>query len=386
MLLNEGDPAPRRVPPGRPAARRAGAPPAPANRFDTALARHGLPALRRAQVRTLQVNLGKSCNQACLHCHVDAGPQRSERMEVRTAERVLTVLRRSPDVTALDLTGGEPELNPHFRRLVNGALAAGKEVSVRTNLTVLLLPAQQDTPLFLAQRGVTVIASLPCWTAENVDRQRGAGAFEGSLRALRLLNGLGYGRLQGAEAPDEVQDDDEAETPAVLRLHLVHNPLGHTLPGPQAALEAEYRTRLREDHGLVFDRLFTLANMPIARFAEELLRTGRLEEYESLLEQRFNAAAVPALMCRELVSVDWDGRLSDCDFNQMLGLRASVGGKSRPHLRDLLQHDPAGTDIRIADHCYGCTAGQGSSCSGALETAAPVASGVAVVRMTEGVR
>jgi radical SAM/Cys-rich protein len=364
VLLNEGDPAPRRAPPGRPAARRAAPPPAPANRFDTALARHGLPALRRAQVKTLQVNLGKACNQACLHCHVDAGPQRSERMEARTAERVLQVLRRSPDVAALDLTGGEPELNPHFRRLVNGALAAGKEVSVRTNLTVLLLPAQADTPLFLAQRGVTVIASLPCYTADNVDRQRGAGAFEGSLRALRTLNGLGYGRLQGAEAPDDAEDDDEAETPAVLRLHLVHNPLGPSLPPPQAALEADYRQRLRDDHGVVFDRLFTLANMPIARFAEDLLRTGRLEEYESLLEQRFNAAAVPGLMCRELVSVDWDGRLSDCDFNQMLGLPAGAGARTIFDVDDLSALDRR--PVRTGSHCLGCSAGQGSSCGGAL--------------------
>ncbi len=364
MLLNAGDPAPRRAPPGRPAARPAAPPPAPANRFDAALARHGLPALRRGTLRTLQVNLGKTCNQACLHCHVDAGPLRTERMEARTVERILQVLRRSPDVAALDITGGEPELNAHFRRLVNGALAAGKDVSVRSNLTVLLLPDQEDTPLFLAQRGVTVIASLPCYTAENVDRQRGPGVFEGSVRALRLLNGLGYGRLQGAEPPPDAEDDDEVETPAVLRLHLVHNPLGPSLPPPQAALEADYRRRLSEDHGVVFDRLFTLANMPIRRFAEDLLRSARLEEYESLLEQRFNAQAVPAVMCRELLSVDWDGRLADCDFNQMLGLPAGAEARSIFDVDDLSALDRR--PVRTGSHCLGCTAGQGSSCGGAL--------------------
>lgn len=344
MLLNEPGPAPGATEP-----------------FAAALERHGLPALRRAAPRTLQVNLGRLCNQACAHCHVDAGPQREERMQARTVERVLQVLRRSPDVQAVDLTGGAPELNPHFRRLVNGALAAGKEVSLRCNLTALLQPGQEDTPEFLAQRGVTICASLPCYLERNVDRQRGAGAFAGSLRALRRLNALGYGRLQGGPAP---QDADDDEAPAALRLHLVHNPEGPTLPAPQAALEADYRRQLLADHGLVFDSLLVLANMPVGRFAAGLRATGRLEAYETLLAARFEPATVPGLMCRTLLSVDWDGRLSDCDFNQMLRLPPGARARTIFEVEDLGALE--GAPLRTGRHCFGCTAGQGSSCSGAL--------------------
>jgi len=367
--LNGGDAAPRRVPPARPARatpRPAAAPTVP-DRFAESLALHGLPALRRAETRTLQVNMGKWCNQTCAHCHVDAGPTRSERMEARTVERILSVLRRTEAIGTVDITGGAPELNPHFRRLVNGALAAGKDVLLRCNLTVLLQPGQEDTARFLAERGVTVIASLPCYTAENVDRQRGPGVFEGSIKVLRALNSLGYGQLQGAEPPPEAddEDDDDLEAPPVLRLHLVYNPQGPTLPAPQAQLEGDYRTRLLADHGVRFDRLFVLANMPIHRFAADLKRQGALETYEDLLAERFNPQAVPGVMCRELVSVDWDGRLSDCDFNLQLGLPlAAAGPRSIFDLDDLSALDRR--PVRTAAHCLGCTAGQGSSCGGAL--------------------
>jgi hypothetical protein len=369
LLLNGGDAAPRRAPPARPARatpRPAAAPSAP-DRFAESLALHGLPALRRAETRTLQVNMGKWCNQACAHCHVDAGPTRTERMESRVVERILSVLRRSEAIATVDITGGAPELNPYFRRLVNGALAAGKEVLLRCNLTVLLQPGQEDTARFLAERGVTVIASLPCYTAENVDRQRGAGVFAGSIRVLRTLNALGYGALQGAEAPAEPDDeeDDELDLPPVLRLHLVYNPQGPTLPAPQAQLECDYRTRLAADHGVVFDRLFVLANMPIHRFADDLRRRDALGSYEDLLAERFNPQAVSGVMCRELVSVDWDGRLSDCDFNLQLGLPlAAAGPRSIFDLDDLSALDRR--PVRTAAHCLGCTAGQGSSCGGAL--------------------
>ena len=370
MLLNGGDSAPHPAPPPRPARRapRATAAPAAPDRFAAALALHGLPSLRRAVTRTLQVNMGKWCNQACAHCHVDAGPARTERMEARVVERVLSVLRASDGITTVDITGGAPELNPHFRRLVNGALAAGKEVLLRCNLTVLLQPGQQDTARFLAERGVTIIASLPCYLAENVDRQRGPGVFAGSIRALRELNELGYGVLEGAEAPPEDDGDlDELDRPPVLRLHLVHNPLGPALPPAQAALEQDYRLRLREDHGVRFDRLFVLANMPIHRFADDLRRRDALDAYEDLLEQRFNPAAVPGVMCRELVSVDWDGRLSDCDFNAMLGLPPGARPRSIFDVDELSEFDQR--PVRTGSHCLGCTAGQGSSCGGALADA-----------------
>ncbi len=367
MLLNGGDAAPQPAAP-RPARRE----PRPAeavqptpDRFAAALALHGLPALRRAATRTLQVNMGKWCNQTCVHCHVDAGPTRPERMEARIVERILAVLRASDGIATVDITGGAPELNPHFRRLVNGALAAGKEVLLRCNLTVLLTPGQEDTARFLAERGVTIIASLPCYLEENVDRQRGPGVFAGSIRALRLLNELGYGQLEGADVPPEDDGDlDELDRPPLLRLHLVHNPLGPTLPPPQAALEADYRRRLREDHGVRFDRLFVLANMPIHRFADDLRRSGTLARYEDLLEQRFNPKAVPGVMCRELVSVDWDGRLSDCDFNAMLGMAPGARLRTLFDLDDLSELDQR--PVATGSHCLGCAAGQGSSCGGAL--------------------
>lgn len=327
-----------------------------AGRFERALAEHGLSPLTRRATTTLQVNMGKLCNQTCRHCHVDAGPTRVERMEARTVERVLHVLRGSPEISTLDITGGAPELNPHFRRLVEGARSAGRQVIVRCNLTVLRLPSQADTARFYARHRVTVVASLPCYTAANTDKQRGDGVFEQSLAALRSLNALGYGAAQGAPDPD------------ALRLNLVYNPLGPSLPPPQEALEDDFRRRLSEDHGLVFDRLFTITNMPIHRFAEDLEAQGQLAAYEDLLARSFNPGAVEELMCRDLLSVDWDGRLADCDFNQMLGLPLGADSAAGPasifELDDLAAL--RGARVTTAEHCLGCTAGQGSSCGGAL--------------------
>lgn len=339
------------------------------NRFDLALAENGHGPLTRRALRTLQVNMGKLCNQTCRHCHVDAGPTRTERMSGPTVERVLAVLRRSESVEGVDITGGAPELNPHFRRLVNGSLAAGKHVSVRCNLTVLEQPGQQDTAEFFAERELHVIASLPCYTRENVDRQRGEGVFASSVRALHRLNALGYGAAQGAEPSprDDARDDDDADDGAdsgPRRLDLVYNPLGPSLPGPQAELERDYRERLRQDHGIVFDRLLTLTNMPIHRFADDLRQQGRLAEYEELLVRSFHVAAADSVMCRDLVSVNWDGRLSDCDFHQMADLPLGAGAQSIFELDDLSELE--GARVTTASHCLGCTAGQGSSCGGAL--------------------
>jgi hypothetical protein len=337
-------------------------------RFGAALAANDLPPLSRRLPTTLQVNMGKWCNQTCHHCHVDAGPQRTERMERPTVERILAVLERSPSIRRVDITGGAPELNPHFQRLINGALAGEREVIVRCNLTVLLQPGQKDTAEMFAVRGVTIVASLPCYTAENTDAQRGDGVFAASIQALQRLNALGYGAAEGADVPPDDALGDRGDDEPLLRLHLVYNPLGPALPPPQAALEAEYRARLRADHGVRFDRLYTIANMPIHRFAEDLQRSGRLAEYEDLLAGAFNPAAVDGLMCRDLVSVDWDGRLSDCDFNLMLGMSPGSGTRTIFDVTDLARLE--GAPIATGNHCLGCTAGQGSSCGGALLPAA----------------
>jgi len=319
--------------------------------FEEAFAAHGLPPLRRAAVTTLQVNVGKRCNQACHHCHVDAGPNRTERMPRAVAERVLWLLERNPRVELLDVTGGAPELWDDFRFLVEGARGLGRRVIDRCNLTVLLEPGQEDTATFLASRGVEIVASLPCYGPENVDRQRGRGVFEKSLAALRRLNDLGYGHEGSA-----------------LRLDLVYNPLGPSLPPPQAALEARYREELAREHGVVFHRLLTLTNVPIARFAHELAREGRHEAYLSLLAHHFNPATAPGLMCRHLVSVGWDGRLHDCDFDQMLGLPLGAPARTVWELDDLAEL--AGAPVATGDHCFACTAGAGSSCGGALASPA----------------
>ena len=313
--------------------------------FDDVLKQHGLPLLERQSVQTLQVNLGKVCNQACQHCHVDAGPKRTESMTRETAERVLALLDRSPSVSIVDITGGAPELNPNFRWLVEESRARKKHVIDRCNLTILLEPGFEDLDAFLAARRVEIIASLPCYTAENVDLQRGRGVFEKSIRALQRLNKLGYG-LQ----PD-------------LQLNLVYNPIGASLPPRQPALEADYKRRLLDDFGVQFHRLFTLTNMPINRFDDFLMRSGRRESYLALLKDRFNPATVEGLMCRSLISVGWDGKIYDCDFNQMLEMKAEGG----PTVWQVDSFDRmARKRIVTGLHCFGCTAGAGSSCGGAL--------------------
>jgi radical SAM/Cys-rich protein len=315
--------------------------------FDAALAREGAAPLRRIEPRTLQVNVGKVCNQACHHCHVDAGPKRTESMASDTAERVLDVLARNAGLRTLDVTGGAPELNPSFRRLVSRARELGRDVIVRCNLTVLWVEGMEWLPDFYRAHGVTLVCSLPCYTEDNVDRQRGRGVFGGSVRALRRLNALGYG---------------VAGSP--LRLDLVYNPLGAFLPGPQAELAARYHAELESRFGIVFHELLTLANMPIARFAAELRRAGEWDRYLGLLVNHFNPRTVDGLMCRHLVSVGWDGGLYDCDFNQMLDMPLGAGPRT---IWDLDDARPlAGQPIATGLHCFGCTAGAGSSCGGAL--------------------
>lgn len=303
--------------------------------------------LDRRPLETLQVNVGKLCNQACHHCHVDAGPRRLEQMDERTARRILALLAASPSVRTVDVTGGAPELNPWFRLLVEGSRGLERDVIDRCNLTVLLEPGQEDLPRFLADHQVRVVASLPCYTSENVDRQRGSGVFEKSIRALRLLNEHGYGKPDGD-----------------LGLDLVFNPGGPSLPGPQAQLEADYRERLLVDHGIHFSRLLTITNVPINRFRDDLERQGRYDEYMELLAGSFNPCAAREVMCRTLVSVSWDGGLYDCDFNQMLDL--PVGDRRRTvwDVESLSELDRG--SIALDDHCYACCAGAGSSCGGAL--------------------
>ena len=313
--------------------------------FPGCLDRHGLGPLRRDRLRELQVNVGRLCNQACNHCHVDAGPKRAEIMTWDTMEKILGWAKAS-GMTAADITGGAPEVNPHFRRFVDGFLALGVQVTARCNLTVLLESGQEDLASWYARRKIHLVCSLPCYTKENVDAQRGAGVFEKSIEALKRLNAAGYGH-------------DET-----LALDLVYNPGGAFLPSAQDKLEAHYKQRLREDFGVVFSRLMTITNLPINRFAHFLERTGQYEKYMRLLEKNFNPATVSNLMCRHLLSVDWLGRVYDCDFNQMLDL--PLGQAPRRYLWDLVPDRLAGAPIAVDSHCFGCTAGAGSSCGGAL--------------------
>jgi len=310
--------------------------------------RYGFPAIRRSRLETLQVNLGYRCNQSCLHCHVNAGPNRTEQMSAETITDVLAFIEVA-GVRKLDLTGGAPELNPHFRELVGRARSLGVHVMDRCNLTVLEEPGQEGLADFLAGHGVEVIASLPCYQESNVDRQRGSGVFERSLRALARLNALGYGRAGSG-----------------LELSLVYNPQGPVLPPPQVPLEADYRRELGERYGIAFTRLYVLANMPIQRFGSTLVSKGGFNDYMALLHAAHRVENVESVMCRSLISVDWRGQVYDCDFNQMLGLPLKVEGKNRPQLSDLIGRDLRGNPISVRDHCYGCTAGQGSSCGGAL--------------------
>jgi radical SAM/Cys-rich protein len=306
------------------------------------------PPIRRAKLDTLQVNLGYKCNQSCVHCHVNAGPTRTEMMSLETINDVLAFLQAS-HVGKLDITGGAPELNPHFRDLVRAARNLGAHVIDRCNLTILEQPGQENLAQFLADQRVEVVASLPCYLEENVDRQRGKGVFEVSIRALQLLNRMGYGQPGSG-----------------LELSLVYNPQGPVLPPAQGQLEADYRTHLGKRYGLVFNELYVLTNMPIQRFGSMLISKGQFAHYMDLLKNAYQPANLEAVMCRSLVSVDWRGFVYDCDFNQMLGLPLAYKGRAKTHLRELIGRDLTDNPIVVADHCYGCTAGQGSSCGGAL--------------------
>ena len=316
--------------------------------FDAALQDAGLGRLTRATPTWLQVNLGRKCNQACRHCHVDASPARTEMMSESHIDRVIDILTDNPSLTLVDITGGAPELHPSFRRLVSAARALGREVIDRCNLTILQEPGQEDLALFLATHQVHVVSSLPCYLEKNVDQQRGSGVFDRSIAGLRTLNTYGYGQKTG------------------LVLDLVYNPVGAHLPPGQAGLEADYKAKLSE-LGIVFDQLLTITNMPIARFARDLRRKGDLQRYEALLRNAFNPSTVDGLMCRHLISVSYDGLLYDCDFNQMLRMPTPEGAP-----RTLDDFGPAGAwqgrNITTGGHCFGCTAGAGSSCGGSLDT------------------
>lgn len=304
------------------------------------------PSICRGRLEILQVNLGYRCNLACTHCHVDAGPKRTENMSGETIEAVLAFLRRAR-IQVLDLTGGAPEMNPHFRHLIRSARAQDIRVIDRCNLTILEEKGYEDLAAFLAAHQVEIIASLPCYLEDNVDKQRGRGVFRASIAALRKLNRLGYG--SGGE----------------LRLSLVYNPQGPILPPPQNELESAYKSHLEASFGITFDHLLTLTNMPIKRFAHALEREGRLGQYMRLLRQSHDPSNLQNLMCRNTLSVDWQGYVYDCDFNQMLGL--NLGGAGI-HLSQVDPERLEQSPIMVGDHCYGCTAGQGSSCGGALKT------------------
>lgn len=312
------------------------------NSFDQKLAEHQL-TLRRARVETLQVNVGRKCNQACRHCHVDAGPWRTEMISEETARRVANWIREHRPAV-VDITGGAPELSEHFRFLVQTARGVGSRVIDRNNLTILDEPGFEDLPDFLAQNSVEVVASLPCYLPDNVTRQRGAGVYEKSIRGLKKLNSVGYGRM--------------------LPLHLVYNPIGAALPGPQAELETDYREALRRDHGIEFTGLYTITNQPIARFADDLQKQGKWDAYLELLANSFNPATIENLMCRTTISVGYRGEVYDCDFNQMLGLQRRNG---KPlYLWDITPESLIGDEVITGVHCLACTAGAGSSCGGAV--------------------
>ena len=308
------------------------------------------PSIHRRRATTLQVNLGYRCNQSCVHCHVNAGPARMEAMDAATVADVVAYLEQG-GTEVLDITGGAPELTAVFRPLVQAAHRLGVHVMDRCNLTVLEEPGQEGLAEFLADQGVEIIASLPCYREENVDGQRGSGVFRASVRGLRRLNGLGYG--MGGDTP--------------LRLNLVYNPEDATLPPPQCVLEDDFRRELAARHGVRFDRLLTLANMPIQRFGSRLQSNGRFDDYLRLLKGAHRSENLEAVMCRDQISIDWQGRVYDCDFNQMLGMALDRPAGGRLHIRDLTGPDAlAGAAILTGEHCYGCTAGQGSSCCGAL--------------------
>jgi radical SAM/Cys-rich protein len=315
------------------------------NRFSESLTAHSL-SLRHAKAEVLQVNLGKLCNLTCVHCHVNAGPKRKEIMTRETVDRVVDWFARS-EIPTIDLTGGAPEMNPDFRYFIElvETVRPWRRVIDRCNLTILLEPGYEGLAQFLACHEVEIIASMPCYTAQNVNAQRGQGVFDSSIKALQILNSLGYG--------------------SDLPLHLVYNPVSAVLPGPQPELEADYKHELKKHFGIVFNNLYSITNLPIARFASYLRRNNKLEEYMQLLVDNFNPTTVSGLMCRNTISVSWTGEVFDCDFNQMLKMNWE-NGTGPLHLWDL---DPAAVEDReilTGDHCFGCTAGAGSSCGGAL--------------------
>ncbi|RLL51886.1 radical SAM/Cys-rich domain protein [Mariprofundus sp. EBB-1] len=307
------------------------------------------PAITRGKLNTLQVNLGYLCNQTCLHCHVDAGPRRTEIMDKKTVQTVLDYLRVQ-DIKTLDLTGGAPEMNPHFVYLVEQASAMGVRIIDRCNLTILEEENYSDTAEFLAKYKVEVVASLPCYLSDNVDAQRGKGVFDSSIRAIQRLNALGYG-IEGSG----------------LTLTLVYNPQGANLPPSQSELEIAYKRELHLRFGIVFNQLFTITNMPIKRFGSTLISQGKFASYMQLLKEVYSEKNLDGLMCKSLISVDWRGYVYDCDFNQMLNLPIHREGGLATHLSELIEQEISGSSIVVMDHCYGCTAGQGSSCGGALE-------------------
>jgi radical SAM/Cys-rich protein len=313
--------------------------------FDEKLASHGME-LRAGAVETLQVNVGKLCNQACKHCHVDAGPARTEIMTRETAEQVIAAVRKF-SFSTVDITGGAPELNPSFRYLVEASRSLGAHVMVRHNLTVMFEPGQDDLPLFFRENAVEVVSSLPYFLEQQTDAQRGRGVFEKSIEALRRLNAVGYG-VEGSE----------------LILNLVYNSVGAFLPPAQSSIEADFRRELINRHNVSFNHLYTITNMPIKRFLDYLRRTGNEERYMRKLVEAFNPASVEGLMCRNLLSVDWTGRLYDCDFNQMLEL--SVSPELPQTICELEPTAFAGRRVMTGSHCFGCTAGAGSSCGGAV--------------------
>lgn len=317
------------------------------NDFVATLQRHNL-ALRRASPRVLQINVGKLCNLTCTHCHVNAGPGRKEIMTRETVDRILA-WEKIAGLPVVDLTGGAPEMIPDFRYLVERlrAMPAVEKIIDRCNLTILLQPGYEDLAEFLAAQRVEIVASMPCYTPENVNEQRGEGVFDASIAALQRLNEIGYG------------------IDPSLPLHLVFNPNGANLPGPQAELEADYKRELRDHFGVEFNRLFTITNLPVSRFASWLRNNGKYEEYLALLIESFNPATVEGLMCRDTINVSWQGEVFDCDFNQMM--KMPMGGRAARFLWDLDPTDLEGAPITTASHCFGCTAGAGSSCGGAIE-------------------
>jgi len=312
------------------------------------LLKTSFPKPGRSKLDTLQVNLGYICNQSCKHCHVNAGPKRTEIMSLENINAILSFIKFN-NIKKLDLTGGAPELNPHFRYLVCEASAMDIQVIDRCNLTILNEPEQQGLAEFLAQNKVEVVASLPCYSKANVDEQRGKGVFDGSIQGLKKLNALGYGKIGSG-----------------LTLNLMYNPVGAFLPPSQQSLEAEYRQKLQEDFDIEFSQLYTLTNMPIMRFGSTLISKGEFENYMQLLKTSHSSDNLQTVMCRSLISIDWQGYIYDCDFNQMLDMPTSFSHNNKTHITELnllhLQQAP----IQVGEHCYGCTAGSGSSCGGAL--------------------